>query len=200
MPDIAHPRWISIAEKPPASGSISSRISALVSDNGGLIADLGEGGLGFQTIAAIEREGPITFWFSLDAADRIQATGELAWTDESRKVGGLKFTKISQESIDQIRAWMGTTGSAGSGPAACTSAPGAARSSALLASSAKSCDRALLSPVRRFRKNLRPCAAPPYARADASAAAASRTAARHGHHAPVVLSGSHRAAQGYRFA
>lgn len=77
-------------------------------DNGGLIADLGEGGLGFQTIAAIEREGPITFWFSLDAADRIQATGELAWTDESRKVGGLKFTKISQESIDQIRAWMGT--------------------------------------------------------------------------------------------
>lgn len=79
------------------------------SDNGGLISDLGEGGLGFQTIAAIEREGPLTFWFSLDPADRIQATGELAWTDESRKVGGLKFTKISQESLTQIRTWMGTT-------------------------------------------------------------------------------------------
>lgn len=79
------------------------------SDNGGLIADLGEGGLGFQTIAAIEREGPLTFWFSLDPADRIQATGELAWTDESRKVGGLRFTKISQESLTQIRTWMGQT-------------------------------------------------------------------------------------------
>ena len=75
-------------------------------DNGGLIADLGEGGLGFQTIAAIEREGPLRFWFTLDAADRIQATGELAWTDESRKVGGLRFTQISKEALDQIREWM----------------------------------------------------------------------------------------------
>jgi PilZ domain len=77
-------------------------------DNGGLIADLGEGGLGFQTIAAIEREGPLRFWFTLDAADRIQATGEMAWTDESRKVGGLRFTQISKEALQQIRDWMGT--------------------------------------------------------------------------------------------
>jgi len=75
-------------------------------DNGGLMADLGEGGLGFQTIAAIEREGPLRFWFTLDAADRIQATGELAWTDESRKVGGLRFTQISKEALEQIREWM----------------------------------------------------------------------------------------------
>ncbi|MGB9335008.1 MAG: PilZ domain-containing protein [Candidatus Acidiferrales bacterium] len=75
-------------------------------DNGGLMADLGEGGLGFQTIAAIEREGPLRFWFTLDAADRIQATGELAWTDESRKVGGLRFTQISEEALEQIREWM----------------------------------------------------------------------------------------------
>jgi hypothetical protein len=79
-------------------------------DNGGLMADLGEGGLGFQTIAAIEREGPLRFWFTLDAADRIQATGELAWTDESRKVGGLRFTQISKEALDQIREWMERAG------------------------------------------------------------------------------------------
>jgi hypothetical protein len=79
-------------------------------DNGGLIADLGEGGLGFQTIAAIEREGPLRFWFTLDAADRIQATGELAWTDETRKVGGLRFTQISEEAVEQIRQWLDREG------------------------------------------------------------------------------------------
>ncbi len=80
-------------------------------DNGGLVSDLSERGLGFQTIAAIEREGPLRFWFTLDAADRIQATGVLAWTDETRKVGGLRFTEISDEALTQIREWVG----AGSG-------------------------------------------------------------------------------------
>ena len=76
-------------------------------DNGGLVADLGEGGLGFQTIAAIEREGPLRFWFTLDTSDRVQAVGELVWTDDSRKVGGLRFTQISQESLNVIQNWMG---------------------------------------------------------------------------------------------
>jgi len=75
-------------------------------DNGGLISDLGEGGLGFQTIAAIEREGPLRFWFTLDSDDRVQATGELVWTDESRKVGGLRFTQISREALDVIQDWI----------------------------------------------------------------------------------------------
>ena len=76
-------------------------------DNGGLVADLGEGGLGFQTIAAIEREGPLRFWFTLDTSDRVQAVGELVWTDESRKVGGLRFTQISEQALKVIQNWMG---------------------------------------------------------------------------------------------
>ena len=75
-------------------------------DNGGLISDLGEGGLGFQTIAAIEREGPLRFWFTLDSADRVQAIGELVWTDESRKVGGLRFTQISEQALEVIQNWI----------------------------------------------------------------------------------------------
>ena len=81
-------------------------------DNGGLVADLGEGGLGFQTIAAIEREGPLRFWFTLDTSDRVQAVGELVWTDESRKVGGLRFTQISQEALNVIQNWMGRSDAA----------------------------------------------------------------------------------------
>jgi hypothetical protein len=75
-------------------------------DNGGLISDLGEGGLSFQSIAAIENEGPLRFWFTLDSDDRVQATGQLVWTDESRKVGGLRFTQISREALDVIQDWI----------------------------------------------------------------------------------------------
>src|SRR5580658_2252942 len=75
-------------------------------DNGGLISDLGQGGLGFQTIAAIENEGPLRFWFTLDSDDRVQATGQLVWTDETRKVGGLRFTQISKEALDVIQDWV----------------------------------------------------------------------------------------------
>ncbi len=75
-------------------------------DNGGLISDLGQGGLGFQTIAAIETEGPLRFWFTLDSDDRVQATGQLVWTDESKKVGGLRFTQISKEALEVIQDWV----------------------------------------------------------------------------------------------
>lgn len=75
-------------------------------DNGGLISDLGPGGLGFQTIASIDNEGPLRFWFTLDSDDRVQATGQLVWTDESRKVGGLRFTQISKEALDVIQDWI----------------------------------------------------------------------------------------------
>jgi hypothetical protein len=75
-------------------------------DNGGLISDLGQGGLGFQTIAGIENEGPLRFWFTLDSDDRVQATGQLVWTDESRKVGGLRFTQISKQALDVIQDWI----------------------------------------------------------------------------------------------
>jgi PilZ domain len=84
-------------------------------DNGGLISDLGEGGLGFQTIAAIEREGPLRFWFTLDSADRVQAIGELVWTDESRKVGGLRFTQISEQALEVIQNWIERSESEASG-------------------------------------------------------------------------------------
>lgn len=75
-------------------------------ENGGIVLDVSEGGLGFHAVAPVEQARPIRFWFSLEAGDRIEATGELAWTDETRKVGGLRLTYLPEESRKQIRTWV----------------------------------------------------------------------------------------------
>src|SRR5215471_9143498 len=74
--------------------------------NGGVVSDVSQGGLGFHTVRPVEQAGPIRFWFSLRAGDRIEATGELAWTDETKKAGGLRFTNLSQSAREKIRNYL----------------------------------------------------------------------------------------------
>jgi hypothetical protein len=76
-------------------------------DDGGKVLNLSEGGLSFEAFAPVpHRRGPIHFWFSLDLSERIEAIGKLAWTDATRKVGGLKFLEVSPSARNQIRNWM----------------------------------------------------------------------------------------------
>lgn len=75
-------------------------------ENGGIVLDVSEGGLGFQAVAPVEQARPIHFWFWLEAGHRMEATGELAWTDETRKGGGLRFTHVLEEGREQIRSWI----------------------------------------------------------------------------------------------
>ncbi len=77
-------------------------------DDGGKVLNLSEGGLSFEAFAPVpHRRGPIHFWFSLDLSDRIEAIGKLAWTDATRKVGGLRFLELSPSARNQIRNWIG---------------------------------------------------------------------------------------------
>ena len=69
--------------------------------------DVSEGGLGFRAIAPVEADGPIHFRFAIDSANRIKAVGELAWKDETGKIGGLRFTQLPDEIREQIRVWAG---------------------------------------------------------------------------------------------
>src|SRR6266404_6057727 len=64
----------------------------------GKVLNLSEGGLSFESFAPVHQNGPIRFWFSLDLSEQIEAVGEIAWTDASRKVGGMRFLEISQNS------------------------------------------------------------------------------------------------------
>jgi hypothetical protein len=76
-------------------------------NNGGVVLDVSEGGVGFHSIAPVKADGPIHFRFAVDSARRIRAVGELAWKDETGKTGGLRFTELPDDVREYIRAWLG---------------------------------------------------------------------------------------------
>jgi len=75
-------------------------------DDGGTVLDLSEGGLRFETFAAVHQNGPVHFWFSLNLRDRIEAWGELVWINAAKKSGGLRFLGLSEDARAQIREWI----------------------------------------------------------------------------------------------
>src|SRR3989475_2988545 len=75
-------------------------------DDGGAVLNVSEGGLSFNTFAPVEKNGPIHFWFSLNLNERIDAWGELAWTDETKKLGGWRFIRLPERPERQIREWI----------------------------------------------------------------------------------------------
>src|SRR5260370_42100554 len=75
-------------------------------DDGGTVLDVSEGGLRFETFAPVHQNGPVHFWFSLNLRDRIEAWGELVWTNAAKKSGGLRFLRLSEEARTQIRDWI----------------------------------------------------------------------------------------------
>ena len=75
-------------------------------DEVGKVLNISEGGLSFSSITPVPRNLPVYFWFSLNLKDKIEAMGEVAWTDISRTVGGLRFTQISQIGREQIKKWL----------------------------------------------------------------------------------------------
>jgi len=77
-------------------------------DNGALINDLGEGGLGFQSIAPVSINLALPLKFKLPGdANPIEGYAEVAWVNESGKGGGLRFVSLSADACAQIREWTG---------------------------------------------------------------------------------------------
>ena len=80
-------------------------------NNGGIVLNLSGEGLGFHSISRVERNGPLRF--SLQEHNRrIDVCGELVWTDEVQKVGGLRFTAVTREARKQIQHWIKNSESA----------------------------------------------------------------------------------------
>lgn len=74
-------------------------------NNGGIVLNVSNDGLCFHSIAPVERKGKLRFSL-LEQNRRIEADGELTWMDEAQKVGGLKFSILSEEAQDQIEDWI----------------------------------------------------------------------------------------------
>ena len=95
-------------------------------NNGGVILNISEGGLCFQSTAPIQRTEMIRLWFSyrshrIEAAEGLASTEELrrrgvsryievasqmAWTDQTGKTGGLCFLNLPPDAREQIRDWI----------------------------------------------------------------------------------------------
>jgi cell division septation protein DedD len=93
-------------------------------DSGGVVLNISEGGLCFHSSTPVEKPTNIRFWFAqrglrgdgpaglgdstqMKSGSRfIEAECELLWTDEDRKIGGLRFTTMSPEGREQIREWI----------------------------------------------------------------------------------------------
>jgi cell division protein FtsN len=73
-----------------------------VSNNGGILSNISEGGLCFHAVGPVRQAEELRVWFSADG-HRIEANVELAWTDETQKTGGLRFNALSPEMHEQIR-------------------------------------------------------------------------------------------------
>jgi len=74
-------------------------------NNGGSVLNVSERGLCFHSIAPVQAGRTIRFWFS-EHNRRIEVDGELAWTDETRKTGGLRFIALPAEAREPIRNWI----------------------------------------------------------------------------------------------
>ena len=76
------------------------------STNGGVVADLGEGGFRFEFFEPIRLSRFLNASLSLDPMSQFQASGEVIWTDPAKKTGGVRFTALPVAARRQLQAWF----------------------------------------------------------------------------------------------
>ncbi len=75
--------------------------------NGGILINLSENGLAFQGIGVVRKGELIPLSFSLPGSGaRIEAHGEVVWSNNSGKGGGLHFVDLSEETRQKLREWL----------------------------------------------------------------------------------------------
>ncbi|SRR5579871_62712 len=74
--------------------------------NGGMILGICDEGLSYRVVAPLIVDGPLNFAFALDGKNRLQGTGEIVWSEDGAKTGGLRFTKVTPQFREALRAWL----------------------------------------------------------------------------------------------
>jgi type II secretory pathway predicted ATPase ExeA len=76
-------------------------------DNGGILLDFSEGGLGFQGVRPVDEGQIICLKFTLPGTStHIEAHARVARSNDSRKGGGLRFVDLSEETRRRVRLWV----------------------------------------------------------------------------------------------
>jgi hypothetical protein len=75
-------------------------------NNHAIVTNISDEGLGFYAYSPVTESGTIRFSF-LENGRRIEASGELVWTDSTKKTGGLRFASLPPADRERIWNWMG---------------------------------------------------------------------------------------------
>ncbi|HEV2616419.1 MAG TPA: PilZ domain-containing protein [Candidatus Acidoferrales bacterium] len=78
-------------------------------DNGGMVVDISENGIGFQAVGRVEKGDEIAVSFSLGSGYRISARARIAWVGSNGNSGGSTFTNLPADSRSIIREWVART-------------------------------------------------------------------------------------------
>ena len=70
-------------------------------DNGGIVLNVSDGGLCFQSVAPVRKHQSFAFSFR-EHSVATDCVGEVVWTDQSCKFGGMRFTRVSAETRSEI--------------------------------------------------------------------------------------------------
>lgn len=65
-------------------------------ENGGLVVDVSERGLGFQLVSPIEKDRTVNFAFSLGSNQLNRAQARVVWVSDEGKMGGMVFTSLPE--------------------------------------------------------------------------------------------------------
>ncbi|HET9402100.1 MAG TPA: PilZ domain-containing protein [Candidatus Acidoferrales bacterium] len=75
--------------------------------NGGVILNIGEGGLALQAVSAIEKQRSPRVRFQCEPSHFwIESEARVAWTSETQTMVGLEFVKLPDAARKQIREWI----------------------------------------------------------------------------------------------
>ena len=76
-------------------------------DNGGIVLNLSEDGLGLQAVAPLENQREVSLRIQLPhSPERIETAAEVAWLGASNRQAGVRFLNLSAAARSQIREWI----------------------------------------------------------------------------------------------
>ena len=75
-------------------------------ENGGIVLNASESGISFFAIAPFHQTGTIRFTIVPSTHERFVAAGQVIWTDELKKVGGLRFAEVTPDVRERVRGWL----------------------------------------------------------------------------------------------
>jgi TonB family protein len=76
-------------------------------NNGGIVLNISEGGFGVRAAEAIQEDSLSRLRFQMQYATQpLEMSGKIAWTSESRREAGVRFTDLRDEALSEIRTWI----------------------------------------------------------------------------------------------